>query len=129
MAAQDLHASAGLAAVVGGGISEQVIRGSSLVSLSNTAIITATANSTAGLVVAYGTAWLDVARALGNDWSLVYKIESRQWEEIYAGALNRQGFTVTLTPDPGREVAARATAVVGLHRRVEQPRPIHALQS
>jgi restriction system protein len=53
--------------------------------------------------------WLEIVRALGQDWRQAYSIESRQWEEILAGAFHKMGYQVTLTPrsgDYGRDLIA-----------------------
>ena len=61
------------------------------------------------LVKSYAAAWVEIVRYLGDDWTLAFKIGSRSWEELLAGAFDKDGFKVTLTPrsgDHGRDVIA-----------------------
>jgi restriction system protein len=61
------------------------------------------------LVGSYGATWLDIAQSLGDDWTAAFQIDSRRWEEILAGAFDKMGFKVTLTPrsgDHGRDLIA-----------------------
>ena len=55
-------------------------------------------------------AWLEIARLMQGDPSIIYQIDARKWEEIIAGAYERAGFDeVILTPrsgDHGRDVIA-----------------------
>lgn len=96
-------------------IRDQIERGRELVSLNSTAILVPGSASAEGLLVkSYGAAWIEVARHLGNDWTAAFKIEPRTWEEILAGALDKEGFKVTLTPrsgDYGRDVIAERSGI------------------
>jgi restriction system protein len=61
------------------------------------------------LVKSYAAAWIEIVRYLGDDWALAFKIDPRAWEELLAGAFDKGGFRVTLTPrsrDHGRDVIA-----------------------
>jgi restriction system protein len=91
-------------------ILDQIERGRKSVSLSTAAILIPAGYSTEGLLVkSYGAAWMEIANFLGNNWTAAYDVDPRTWEEILAGALDKQGFKVTLTPrsgDYGRDVIA-----------------------
>ena len=54
--------------------------------------------------------WLEIARLMQRDPSVIYQIDDRMWEEIIAGAYTKAGFEeVILTPrsgDYGRDVIA-----------------------
>jgi hypothetical protein len=41
---------------------------------------------------------MEIASRLGNNWTAAFDIDSRTWEEILAGALEKEGFKVILTP-------------------------------
>ena len=61
------------------------------------------------LVRSYADLWLEIARALGTNWSLAFEISPTRWEEMVAGAFDKDGYKVTLTPrsgDHGRDVIA-----------------------
>lgn len=61
------------------------------------------------LIKSYAAVWVEVARQLGQDWTLARQLTDRQWEEMLAGALDKDGYEVTLTPrskDHGRDVIA-----------------------
>jgi len=61
------------------------------------------------LIKSYAAVWIEVARQLGNDWALAHQLTDRQWEEMLAGALDKDGYQVTLTSrsnDHGRDVIA-----------------------
>jgi restriction system protein len=96
-------------------IVEQIDRGRRLVTLTSTAILIPDRPTDEGLLIrSVGAAWIEIARTLGNDWSDAFKIDPRRWEEILAGALDKEGFNVTLTPrskDHGRDVIARKGGV------------------
>jgi restriction system protein len=96
-------------------IRDQIDRVRNLATLTSTAILIPESQTAHGLLVkSYGTTWVEVARYLGNDWSVISQIEPRTWEEILAGALHKEGFKVTLTPrsgDHGRDVIAEKGGV------------------
>jgi restriction system protein len=54
--------------------------------------------------------WDEIVQALGDDWTLAYRLPPERWEEIVAGAFHRAQYDeVTLTPrsgDHGRDVIA-----------------------
>ena len=64
--------------------------------------------SEGALVASTSLIWLEIIKALQDDWSLAYKIPPAKWEEIVAGAFHNSGFDqVILTPrsgDHGRDV-------------------------
>ena len=76
-------------------------------------------------------AWFEIARILGDDPSLMYQIDARQWEEIIAGAYKQAGFDeVTLTlrsGDLGRDVIAvkRGILTVRFVDQVKAYKPGH----
>ena len=60
------------------------------------------------------TIWFEIARAFGNDWSRVRELSPTQWEEMVAGAYERAGYEVILTPrsgDYGRDVIATSKGI------------------
>jgi restriction system protein len=76
---------------------QQIDRGRRLVTLTSTAILIPERQTDEGLLIrSIGAAWIEVARFLGDDWSTAYQIDARQWEEMLAGALKKEGFDVTL---------------------------------
>jgi restriction system protein len=93
----------------------QVDQGRKLVSLSTSAILIPAGQNTEGLLVkSCGAAWVEIASFLGNNWTAAYDVDARKWEEILAGALHKEGFSVTLTPrskDHGRDVIAEKSGV------------------
>jgi restriction system protein len=93
----------------------QIDEGRKLVSLSTTAILIPAGHSSEGLLVkSHGAAWVEIVNVLGNNWTAAFQIEPRQWEEILAGALHKEGFNVTLTSrsgDHGRDVIAEKSGV------------------
>jgi restriction system protein len=61
------------------------------------------------LIKSVSTAWYEVVRYVGSDWSNAHTVPSDKWEEIVAGAFTKAGYEVTLTPrsgDHGRDVIA-----------------------
>jgi restriction system protein len=61
------------------------------------------------LIRATGNLWAEIVALLSADWSEAYKLTPRQWEELVAGAFEKEGYRVTLTPqsgDHGRDVIA-----------------------
>lgn len=66
--------------------------------------------TTEGVLIKSHTAlWVEIAQRLGEDWNLAFQLGDRQWEEMLAGALSKEGYEVTLTPrsgDHGRDVIA-----------------------
>ncbi len=62
------------------------------------------------IIESVAPAWLEIARLMKDDASILYRIDPRKWEEIIAGAYKQAGFEeVTLTPgsgDFGRDVIA-----------------------
>lgn len=61
------------------------------------------------LVTAVGVGWLEIVRLILRDPRAIYQLHPRQWEALIAGAWEREGWEVTLTPrsgDGGRDVIA-----------------------
>lgn len=98
---------------LGGGampILQQIDKGRRIASLTIGGLIIPERQEAEGVLVkSYAAAWVEITRYLGDDWSLAFKIDSRAWEELLAGAFDKEGFKVTLTPrcgDHGRDVIA-----------------------
>jgi restriction system protein len=98
---------------LGGGpmfISDQMDKGRKIASLIVGGLIIPERQEAEGILVkSYAAAWIEIVRYLGDDWNLAFSIKPRVWEEILAGAFDKAGFTVTLTPstgDHGRDVIA-----------------------
>src|SRR5262245_58258484 len=61
------------------------------------------------LIDSVAPAWFEILRILRSNPDEIFKIPSRQLEELIAGAYERMGFEVILTPrsgDGGRDVIA-----------------------
>src|SRR5690242_5052224 len=61
------------------------------------------------LVTAVGVGWLAIVDQLLRDERAIYQFDPRQWEELIAGAWEKEGWEVILTPrsnDGGRDVIA-----------------------
>lgn len=74
------------------------------------------------LIEAVRPAWVEIAKMIAADPSVMYKIAPRKWEELIAGWYERLGFRVTLTPrsgDFGRDVIAEKSGVLSV-RFVDQ---------
>lgn len=66
------------------------------------------------LLKSYSALWLEVAARLGSDWSIATQFNASQWEEIVAGAFEKDGYQVILTPrsgDYGRDIIATKDGV------------------
>ena len=51
------------------------------------------------LIESIEPAWLEIARLMQRDPSVIYQIDARKWEEIIAGSYKKAGFDeVILTP-------------------------------
>lgn len=58
--------------------------------------------------------WYEMLRIIANDPEEIYKIDPRRFEEVIAGAYEREGYIVELTPrsgDKGRDVIATRPGV------------------
>jgi restriction system protein len=58
--------------------------------------------------------WFEIARKLGADWAVARELSPIQWEEMVAGAYDKAGYKVILTPrsgDHGRDVIASKSGV------------------
>jgi restriction system protein len=98
---------------LGGGpmpIVDQIDRGRKLASLIVGGLIIPERQEAEGVLVkSYAAAWIEIVQYLSEDWNLAFQINSRAWEELLAGAFDKGGFAVTLTPhsgDHGRDVIA-----------------------
>jgi restriction system protein len=63
-----------------------------------------------GTLIIAAIAWPAIIQAIKKDWKLVYELDPRQLEEIVAGAYEKDGWNVELTPqsgDLGRDINAR----------------------
>jgi restriction system protein len=73
------------------------------------------AKTNEGILIKSTTAiWLEIARLLGSDWSLASQLTPTQWEEMVAGAYERVGYKVILTPrsgDFGRDLIASTSGI------------------
>jgi len=61
------------------------------------------------LVKSTSLVWKEIVQRLGNDWTAVYQLAPQTLEELVAGAFDKAGYKVTLTPrsrDFGRDVIA-----------------------
>jgi restriction system protein len=62
------------------------------------------------LIKSTSLVWDEIVQALGDDWTLAYRLTPEQWEEIVAGAFKKAQYDeVTLTPrsgDHGRDIIA-----------------------
>jgi len=66
------------------------------------------------LIKSTSAAWLEIARELGADWALALQLSPTQLEEMVAGAYERAGFQVVITPrsgDHGRDVIATSAGI------------------
>jgi restriction system protein len=79
--------------------------------------------------------WLEIVQILIRDLTAAYKIPSRKWEEIIAGAYKKAGFDeVTLTPrsgDHGRDVIAvkRGLGIIRIIDQVKAYTPGHLVSA
>lgn len=89
---------------------ELLANATDIASLTITSLIVPDRPTSEGLLIkSCGNVWIEIAQRLGEDWGLAFQLDSRQWEEMFAGALSREGYEVTLTPrtgDHGRDVIA-----------------------
>lgn len=66
------------------------------------------------LIKSTSAIWLEIARTLGTDWALASQLTPTQWEEMVAGAYERQGYKVIITPpsgDGGRDIIATTSGI------------------
>lgn len=94
--------------ILGGSVSYAVVTQANLLLQ---AVITLGEKTSEGRIIeSVAPAWLEIARLMQGDPSIIYQIDARKWEEIIAGAYERAGFDeVILTPrsgDHGRDVIA-----------------------
>jgi restriction system protein len=89
---------------------EQIRSGGNVATLTISSLIVPARQDTEGVLVkSYGALWLEMARQLGTDWTKAFDLSPRQWEEMLAGAFDKEGYQVTLTPssgDRGRDIIA-----------------------
>lgn len=92
-----------------------VAEGSRVADISVFALVIPEKKTSEGLLIASTShLWAEIVTRLGNDWSVAREFNPRQWEEIIAGAFNKAGYEVTLTPrsgDHGRDVIATRLGV------------------
>jgi restriction system protein len=66
------------------------------------------------LVKSTTAVWMEISKMLVADWTLAMQLTPRQWEELVAGAYEREGYEVILTPssgDYGRDIVATSTGI------------------
>lgn len=66
------------------------------------------------LIKSTSAVWMKIAREFAADWSRALQLSPTQWEEMVAGAYERAGYSVILTPrsgDHGRDVIATSKGV------------------
>jgi restriction system protein len=89
---------------------EQIRSGGNVATLTISGLIVPAGQDAEGVLVkSYGALWLEMARQLGSDWTKALALSPRQWEEMLAGAFDKEGYQVTLTPssgDRGRDIIA-----------------------
>ena len=69
------------------------------------------------IIESIAPAWLEIARLMERDPTILHKIDSRKWEEIIAGSYKKAGFEeVTLTPSSGDIGAMSSRSSAGFAR-------------
>jgi restriction system protein len=66
------------------------------------------------LVKSTSAVWAEIANMLARDWKLASQLTPTQWEEMVAGAYERTGYKVILTPrsgDYGRDIIATSAGI------------------
>jgi|SRR6267142_3294212 len=96
-------------------LSARIRNGTETIKLSVSGIIIPEKRVEEGLLLRSTSAvWTEIAQKLGADWSVAYQLSPDNWEEIVAGAFNKSGYKVILTPrsgDHGRDVIATKSGV------------------
>ena len=91
-------------------VSTRIADSTKIVKLSVSGIIIPDGKTAEGILVRSASAiWTEVAQMLGKDWAVAYQLSPENWEELVAGAFQKTGYEVTLTPrsgDHGRDVIA-----------------------
>jgi restriction system protein len=83
-------------------------------------------------IAAVALPWFDIMELIQRDPDSTYQIDPRKWEELIAGAYDRQGFEVILTPqsgDRGRDVIATRSDVgsIRIFDQVKRYKPGHVV--
>lgn len=83
-------------------------------------------------VAAVALPWFEIMDLIQRDPDSIYQIDPRKWEELIAGAYDRQGFQVILTPysgDKGRDVIATRKDVgsIRIFDQVKRYKPGHVV--
>jgi restriction system protein len=83
-------------------------------------------------IAAVALPWFDIMDLIQRDPDSIYQIDPRKWEELIAGAYDRQGFQVILTPysgDRGRDVIATRKDVgsIRIFDQVKRYKPGHVV--
>ena len=86
------------------------------------------------IITAVTPAWMSVLRELESDSNALSRLDSRQMEELVAGAYREEGWEVTLTPrsgDGGRDVIARRDdfGAIKLLDQVKAYKPGHLVEA
>ena len=77
--------------------------------LLQTVIVPGTRTNEGTIIAAVARPWFDIIGCLKTDPSIAFQLSWEKWEEIIAGAYQKDGFEVTITPrsgDYGRDVIA-----------------------
>lgn len=83
------------------------------------------------LIKSTAAVWKEIANRLANDWSLAMQLNPTQWEEMVAGAFEKEGFDeVILTPrsgDNGKDVIAvrKGVGAIRILDSVKRYKPGH----
>jgi len=108
--ARAFHVMASAGIILGGGAVVSVAHVTQANLLLQAIVIPGQKTGEGRLIESVAPAWLEIARLMKSDPSIIYQLNDRQWEEIIAGAYKKAGFDeVTLTPrsgDLGRDVIA-----------------------
>jgi len=83
-------------------------------------------------IAAVALPWFEIIDLIQRDPEAIYQIDPRKWEELVAGAYERQGFQTILTPqsgDRGRDVIATRKDVgsIRIFDQVKRYKPGHVV--
>jgi restriction system protein len=97
-------------------ITDTIAKSSEKAALTISSLIIPEAKTHEGILVkSTAHIWAEIVERLGKDWSVAGELNSRQWEELVAGAFQKAGFDeVILTPqsgDHGRDVIAKKKGI------------------
>jgi restriction system protein len=94
-----------------GALPDRLALGARRATLSISSVIIPERSTAEGILIkSTSLVWDEIVQALGDDWTLAYRLTPEKWEEIVAGAFKKAQYDeVTLTPrsgDHGRDVIA-----------------------